>query len=62
LDEFFHYLQELRLRELMTQVVDTAVKRAMVFFMLCLLPYGLKTLFGIESIKVLPPYCSALGR
>jgi hypothetical protein len=62
LDEFFHYLQELRLLELMTQVMDTAVNRAMVLFLLYLLLYGLKTLFGVESIKVLPPCCSALGR
>jgi hypothetical protein len=54
LDDFFHFLQELGVLELMEGVQGTALQREMVPVVQYLLLYGLKTLFGIESMHALP--------
>ena len=54
LDEFFHFLQELGVLELIAQVRGTAIEREMVPCVQYVLLYGLKTLFGIESMNALP--------
>jgi hypothetical protein len=54
LDEFFHFLEELGVLELMALVRGTAVEREMVPWVQYVLLYGLKTLFGIESMNALP--------
>jgi hypothetical protein len=54
LDDFFHFLQALGVVDLMEHVQGTAIQREMVPVMQYLLLYGLKTLFGIESMNALP--------
>jgi hypothetical protein len=54
LDEFFHFLQTLGVMALLEQVYSVAMQRVMVPCSQYVLLYGLKTLFGIESIKALP--------
>jgi hypothetical protein len=54
LDEVFPFLEELGALERMAQVRGTALERAMIPCVLYILLYGLKTLFGIESINALP--------
>jgi Transposase DDE domain len=54
LDDFFHFLRELGVLELMEGVQGTALQREMVPIVQYLLLYGLKTLFGIESMNALP--------
>jgi Transposase DDE domain len=54
LDEFFHFLQTLGVMALLEQVYGVAIQRVMVPFVQYVLLYGLKTLFGIESINALP--------
>jgi hypothetical protein len=54
LDEFFHFLEELGMLDRMAQVRSTARAREMVPVVQYLLLYGLKTLFGIESMNALP--------
>jgi hypothetical protein len=54
-DEFFHFLQRIGVMVLLEQVHGVAIQRAMVPFVPYVLLYGLKTLFGIKSMKALPP-------
>jgi Transposase DDE domain len=54
LDAFFHFLQTLGVMALLEQVYGVAIHRVMVPFVQYVLLYGLKTLFGIESINALP--------
>jgi Transposase DDE domain len=54
LDDFFHFLQVLGVVDLMERVQGTAIQREMVPAVQYLLLYGLKTLFGIESMNALP--------
>jgi len=55
LDEFFRFLQELGVLELMAEVQGTAIEREMVPYVQDVLLYGLKALFGVESLHALPP-------
>jgi hypothetical protein len=54
LDDFFHFLRALGVMDLLAEVHGTAIQREMVPFVQYVLLYGLKTLFGIESINSLP--------
>jgi hypothetical protein len=54
LDDFFQFLRELGVVELMEGVQGTALQREMVPVVQSLLLYGLKTLFGIERMHALP--------
>jgi hypothetical protein len=54
LDDFFHFLQELGVMAMLQEVHGTGIERVMVPFVQYLLLYGLKTLFGIESLNALP--------
>ena len=54
LDDFFHFLQAIEVMPLLEQVHGTAIQREMLPFVQYLLLYGLKTLFGIESMNALP--------
>jgi len=54
LDDFFHFLQSLGVMALLEQACGAGIHRAMVPFVQYVLLYGLKTLFGIESINALP--------
>jgi Transposase DDE domain len=55
LDDFFHFLQAIEVMPLLEQVDGTAIEREMLPVIQYLLLYGLKTLFGIESMNALPP-------
>src|SRR5918995_2653933 len=54
LDDFFHFLRAIEVIALLEQVHGTAIQREMLPFVQYLLLYGLKTLFGIESMNALP--------
>ncbi len=54
LDDFFHFLEEVGVMALLSDVHGTAMPREMVPFVQYILLDGLKTLFGIESINALP--------
>src|SRR5687768_75837 len=54
LDDFFHFLQALGIMALLEHVHGTAIQRAMVAYVQYVLLYGVKTLFGIESLNALP--------
>jgi hypothetical protein len=54
LDDFFHFLRELGVLDLMEGIQGTALQREMVRVVQYLLLYGLKTLFGIERMHALP--------
>jgi Transposase DDE domain len=54
LDDFFHFLDQVGVMGLLSEVHGTAIQREMVPFVQYVLLYGLKTLFGIESINALP--------
>jgi Transposase DDE domain len=54
LDDFFHFLQELGVMAMLQETNGAGIDRVMVPFVQYLLLYGLKTLFGIESINALP--------
>jgi hypothetical protein len=54
LDDFFYFLHELGVVDLLSAVQGTAVQREMVPFVQYVLLYSLKTLFGIESMHALP--------
>jgi hypothetical protein len=54
LDDFLHFLQAIGVMAQLEQVYGAAIHRAMVPFIQYILLYGLKTLFGIESIDALP--------
>jgi hypothetical protein len=53
LDDFFHFLRAIEVMALLEQVDGTAIQREMIPFVQYLLLYGLKTLFGIESMHAL---------
>jgi len=55
LDDFFHFLQAIGVMRLLEEAHGAAVQREMVPFVQYVLLYGLKTLFGIESMNALPP-------
>jgi hypothetical protein len=55
LDDFFYFLHELGVVDLLGQVQGTAVQREMVPCVQYLLLYSLKTLFGVDSMNALPP-------
>ena len=55
LDDFFHFLDQIGVMALLAEVCGTAIQREMVPFVQYVLLYGLKTLFGIESMNALPP-------
>src|SRR5512132_4602397 len=54
LDDFFYFLHQLGVVELLDDVQGTAVQRKMVPFVQYVLLYSLKTLFGSESMQALP--------
>src|SRR5262245_26433762 len=54
LDDFFHFLQAIEVMALREQVHGTAIPRERLPVVQSLLRYGLKTLFGIESMNALP--------
>jgi hypothetical protein len=54
LDDFFHFLRAIGVMTLLEEAHGTAIQREMVPFVQYILLYGLKTLFGIESINALP--------
>src|SRR5512132_833034 len=54
LDDFFYFLHQLGVVELLDDVQGTAVQREMVPGVQYVLLYSLKTLFGIESMQALP--------
>ncbi|MGH8071942.1 MAG: transposase [Candidatus Entotheonellia bacterium] len=54
LDDFFHCLRQLGVLDLMDGVQGKALQREMVPVVQYLVLYGLKTLFGIESMNALP--------
>jgi hypothetical protein len=54
LDDFFHFLRELGVLDLMQGVQGKALQREMVPVVQYLLLYGLKTLFGVERMNALP--------
>jgi hypothetical protein len=55
LDDFFHFLQAVGVMALLEEVHGTAIQREMLPYVPYVLLYGLKTLFGIESMNALPP-------
>lgn len=54
LDDFFHFLDQIGVMALLAEVHGTAIQREMVPYVQYVLLYGLKTLFGIESLNALP--------
>jgi hypothetical protein len=55
LDDFFHFLRSIGVMALLEQVHGAAIQREMVPYVQYVLLYGLKTLFGIQSMNALPP-------
>jgi hypothetical protein len=54
LDDFFHFLRKLGVFDLMEGIQAKTLQREMVPVVQYLLLYGLKTMFGIESMNALP--------
>jgi Transposase DDE domain len=54
LDDFFHFLQASGVMGLLEQVYGAAIQREVVPFMQYVLLYGVKTLFGLESMNAWP--------
>jgi len=54
LDDFFHFLDQIGVLALLAEVHGAAMQREMVPYVQYVLLYGLKTLFGIESMHALP--------
>jgi hypothetical protein len=54
LDDFFYFLDELGVLDLLNDIQGTTVQREMVPVVQYILLYSLKTLFGIESMNALP--------
>lgn len=54
LDDFFHFLQAIGVMAMPEEVHGAAIHRGMLSFVQYVLLYGLKTMFGIESINALP--------
>jgi hypothetical protein len=61
LDDFFHFLRAIEVMALLEQVYGTAIQREMLPFVQYLWLYGLKTLFGIESMHALPSASTGLN-
>jgi hypothetical protein len=55
LDDFFRFLQAVGVVALLAEVHVTAIQREMLPYVQYVLLYGLKTLFGFESMNALPP-------
>jgi hypothetical protein len=55
LDDFFYFLQQLGVVDLLNDVRSTAIQREMVPVVQYVLLYSLKTLFGVDSMNALPP-------
>jgi hypothetical protein len=55
LDDFFYSLEAIGVMPLLEPVHGVALQREMLPFVQSVLLYGLKPLFGIESINALPP-------
>jgi hypothetical protein len=60
LDDFFPLSAEHRRHTSVEQVQGAALQWEMLPFVQYVLLYGLKTLFGIESMNALPRCCSAM--
>jgi len=56
LDDFLHFLQAIGVMALLEPAYGTAIQHEMLPFIQYVLLYGLKTLFGIESINALPSW------
>jgi hypothetical protein len=54
LDDFFHFLRTIGVMALLEDVHGAAIQREMVPYVQYVLLYGLKTLFGIDSMHALP--------
>src|SRR5919201_4697379 len=54
LDDFFHFLQAIGVMALLEQGHGAAIQREMLPFVQYVLLYGLKPLFGVESMNALP--------
>jgi Transposase DDE domain len=54
MDDFFHFLQAIGVMALLEEVHGAAIQREMVPCVQYVLLYGLKTLFGLESMHALP--------
>jgi hypothetical protein len=54
LDDFLHFLQAIGVMALLEEVHGAAIHRQMLPFVQYVLLYGVKTLFGIQSINALP--------
>jgi len=54
LDDFFHFLDQIGVLALLAEVHGAAMQREMGPYVQYVLLYGLKTLFGIESMHALP--------
>jgi len=54
LDDFFHFLQAIGVMTWLEEAHGAAIHRQLVPFVQYVLLYGVKTLFGIESINALP--------
>src|SRR5919109_4797285 len=54
LDDCFHFLDQIGVMALLAEAHGTAMQREMVPYVQYVLLYGLKTLFGIESMNALP--------
>ena len=54
LDDFFHFLRAIGVMSLLEEAQGAAIQREMLPFVQYVLLYGLKTLFGLESINALP--------
>jgi hypothetical protein len=55
LDDFFSFLPELGVVDWLNDVRSTAIQREMVPVVQSVWLYSLKTLFGVDSMKALPP-------
>jgi len=55
LDDFFYFLRQLGVIDLLNDVRSTAIQREMVPVVQYVLLYSLKTLFGVDSMNALPP-------
>jgi Transposase DDE domain len=55
LDDFFYFLQQLGVVDLLNDVRSTAIQREMVPVVQYVLLYSVKTLFGVDSMNALPP-------
>jgi hypothetical protein len=54
LDDFFHFLRAIGVMALLEEAHGVAIHREMLPFVQYVLLYGVKTLFGIESVNALP--------